>query len=194
MMFVPVKGFLKGESLGRVSWINVECWKMDEDRRKFLKVILAALLTLVRETGGKLLPAARAAGRKGEEPKMSATTEGVEISAREYWNKTGIILTKGKRYSFVAEGEWRRLAPVRRRRLGAGVRQDDGQDPRISEARVGTAAVQADRSDRQKAPVHRSRHQRLVYRAGQRGAVLLCQRRPRFLPEQFGKSNAEDKT
>jgi hypothetical protein len=38
---------------------------------------------------------------------MGATTDGVEISAREYWNKTGIVLTRGKRYSFVAEGEWR---------------------------------------------------------------------------------------
>jgi len=80
---------------------------MDKDRRKFLKFILAAGLSLACESGGILLPRARAASQKGEEPKMGATTEGVEISAREYWNKTGIVLTKGKRYSFVTEGEWR---------------------------------------------------------------------------------------
>ena len=79
---------------------------MNKDRRIFLKLILAALLALLRETGGILIPAARAAIEKEEEPKMSMG-DGVEISAREYWNKTGIVLTKGKRYSFVAEGEWR---------------------------------------------------------------------------------------
>lgn len=29
-----------------------------------------------------------------------------DIYASEYWNRTGIIITRGKRYSFEANGEW----------------------------------------------------------------------------------------
>lgn len=74
-------------------------------RRMFLKLTVAAAVALERETNELLVSTVRAAGKQEKEVNVASATT-AEIDAYEYWNRTGLIVTKGTRYSYKTEGEW----------------------------------------------------------------------------------------